>query len=79
VTHYHEVYFNDGTNDGPRVGATRRTKVQIERERREPRIDHAGNTYLPFRWPGAAIVRCDRPDSQCPWTVDGVPGEEPRT
>lgn len=63
MTHYHEVYFNDHTNDGPRVGATRRTKAQIVRERK------ASN----FQWPGSAIVRCDRPDTQCPW---GVPGEE---
>lgn len=67
MTHYHEVYFNKHTNDGPRVGATRRTKAQIERER-------SGGKVLP--WPSAAIVRCDRPDEQCPWTVDGVPGEQ---
>lgn len=63
MTHFHEVYFNEHTNDGPRVGATRRTKAQIVRERRQPG----------FQWPGAAIVRCDRPDNRCPWTVDGVP------
>lgn len=65
MAHYHEVYFNAHTNDGPRVGATRRTKAAIERERREPGYHH----------PGAAIVRCDRPDNQCPWTVDGVPSD----
>jgi hypothetical protein len=65
MAHYHEVYFNDFTSDGPRVGATRRTKAEIVRERR------AGG----FQWPGAAIARCDRPDDKCPWTVDGVPGE----
>lgn len=65
MPHYHEVYFNEHTGDGPRVGATRRTKAQIERERRA-----SG-----FQWPGAAIARCDRPDNRCPWTVDGVPGE----
>jgi hypothetical protein len=63
MTHYHEVYFNAHTNDGPRVGATRRTRAEIERERRADRNP----------WPGAAIVRCDRADDQCPWTVDGVP------
>lgn len=67
MTHYHEVYFNDQTNDGPRVGATRRTKAEIERERSADRA--AGR----FVWPGAAIARCERPDSGCPWTVDGVP------
>jgi hypothetical protein len=66
--HYHEVYFNDHTNDGPRVGATRRTRVEIERMRRQ-----SG-----FQWPGAAIVRCNRADSQCPWTVDGIPNEGSR-
>jgi hypothetical protein len=69
MTHYHEVYFNDGTSDGPRVGATRRTKAEIEREQRIP----PGDVWKKI---GAAIVRCDRPDNQCPWTVDGVPGEE---
>lgn len=67
MTHFHEVYFNDQTNDGPRVGATRRTKAEIVRHRREPG----------FQWPGAAIVRCDRADNDCPWTVDGVPSDRP--
>lgn len=64
--HYHEVYFNEHTNDGPRVGATRRTKVEIL-------VERANAAYV---YPDAQIVRCNRPDSQCPWTVDGVPGEE---
>lgn len=62
MTHYHEVYFNEGTQDGPRVGMTARTKAEIERERR------TGG----FQWPGAAIARCDRPDNRCPWTVEGI-------
>ena len=70
MTHYHEVYFNEHTNDGPRVGSTRRTKAQIERERA---ADRARGWFV---YSGAAIVRCDRPDNRCPWTVDGVPGEE---
>jgi hypothetical protein len=57
------VYFNEHTKDGPRVGMTRRTKAEIERER----------STDSFRWSGAAIVRCDRPDAGCPWTVEGVP------
>ena len=69
MSHYHEVYFNDYTSDGPRVGATRRTRIQIERERA---IDRIEGHYV---HPGAAIVRCDRADKDCPWTVDGVPGE----
>ncbi len=69
MTHYHEVYFNAHTNDGPRVGATRRYKTTIVSERiRDRREGH-------FIHPGAEIVRCDRPDDQCPWTQDGVPGE----
>lgn len=67
MTHYHEVYFNDHTNDGPRVGATRRTKREILSERRAHR--QAGI----FVHPGAEVVRCDRPDEECPWTRDGVP------
>lgn len=70
MTHYHEVYFNTHTNDGPRVGATRRRKVDIFKERR---ADRRKGHYV---HPGAEIVRCDRPDERCPWTVDGVPGEE---
>lgn len=70
MPHYHEVYFNDHTNDGPRVGATRRTKAEIERGRAADR--RAGH----YVHPGAAIARCERPDDQCPWTADGVPGEE---
>jgi hypothetical protein len=70
VSHYHEVYFNEHTNDGPRVGMTRRTKTQITRERSADR--RAGR----FVHPGAAVVRCDRADGACPWTRDGVPGEE---
>jgi hypothetical protein len=69
MTHYHEVYFNDHTNDGPRVGATRRTKIEVAFER---------DRGL-WKAIGSAIVRCDRPDNQCPWTVDGVPGEESKT
>lgn len=63
MTHYHEVYFNPHTNDGPRVGATRRTKREILRKR-----GGGGYQHNP-----AAIVRCERPDDQCPWTIDGVP------
>ncbi len=63
MAHYHEVYFNDHTNDGPRVGATRRTKAEIVRERQR---DRRNGHYV---HPGAAIARCDRPDNQCPWTV----------
>lgn len=67
MTHYHEVYFNEHTNDGPRVGATRRTRAEIVRERAG---EHRAGRYV---HPDAAIVRCNRPDSRCPWTVDGVP------
>ncbi len=63
MAHYHEVYFNDHTNDGPRVGATRRTRKEVER------AHDAG----PWKAIGGAICRCERPDDQCPWTVDGVP------
>jgi hypothetical protein len=68
MTHYHEVYFNEYTKDGPRVGATRRTKLQIIRERA---ADRAAGRYV-F---SDAIVRCNRPDDQCPWTVGGLPDE----
>jgi hypothetical protein len=70
MAHFHEVYFNAHTNDGPRVGATRRTRAEIERERRAHRDANI------FVHPGAAIVRCDRPDDQCPWTVDGLLDEK---
>lgn len=65
MTHYHEVYFNDHTSDGPRVGATRRTKAEILREWEQG--------LSPWPAIGAAIVRCERPDNRCPWTVEGVP------
>lgn len=70
IGHYHEVYFNEHTSDGPRVGATRRFKAEIIRDRSADR--RAGR----FVHPNAVIVYCGRPDSQCPWTVDGMPGEE---
>lgn len=69
--HYHEVYFNEHTNDGPRVGATRRLKTQIVRERIGDKL--AGR----FVHPDAEVVRCNRPDDQCPWTVGGVPEDRP--
>lgn len=42
MTHYHEVYFNEHTKDGPRVGSTRRTKAEIQRDRQD----------ASFNWPG---------------------------
>lgn len=61
MAHYHEVYFNPHTNDGPRVGATRRLKSQIVQERI---ADKAAERFV---IPDVEIVRCKRPDSQCPW------------
>lgn len=67
MSHYHEVYFNKHTQDGPRVGMTRRHKADIFRARA---ADGKAGKYM---HPDARIVRCERPDNQCPWTVDGVP------
>lgn len=69
MTHYHEVYFNKHTGDGPRVGMTRRRKSEIVTERAVERAEYR------YVHPGAGIVRCDRPDNRCPWTVEGVPGK----
>lgn len=62
MAHYHEVYFNPNTSDGPRVGMTRRTKIEIELL-----LKKSSSYRHPF-----GIVRCNRPDSQCPWTKDRV-------
>lgn len=63
MAHYHEVYFNPETIDGPRIGCTRRSKKEIQAIAQEtPR-------WQELMTP--AIVRCNRADDQCPWTKEG--------